>query len=124
MEGAFPFITSGGEERTERSTPHQVMPKQTPSVPKESQVSAPVPKRTTKRRRRRKLKANPTSPTVPIVRAIPAGYEDDDRAIRDLLADGLPVTPANIAYYKALDEELKEAELLSSAIARLHVTHQ
>ena len=100
------------------------MPKQTPSVPKESQVSAPVPKRTTKRRRRRKLKANPTSPTVPTVRAIPAGYEDDDRAIRDLLADGLPVTPANIAYYKALDEELKEAELLSSAIARLHVTHQ
>ena len=123
MEGAFPFVTSGGEERTERSTPHQVMPKQTPSVPKESQVSAPVPKQTKntpKRRRRRKPKANPT---VPVVRTIPAGYEDDARAIRDLIPDGLPVTPENIAYYKELEEELREAEILSSAIRRLHVSH-
>ena len=103
------------------------MPKKTPRQHARSQVSqpraAPIPKQpknTPKWRHRRKLKANPT---IPAIQAIPAGYEDDARAIRELTADGLPVTPEYIQLYKELEEELREAEILSSALGRLHVSH-
>ena len=103
------------------------MPKKTPRQHARSQVSqpraAPIPKQpknTPKWRHRRKLKANPT---VPAIQAIPAGYEDDARAIRELTPDGLPVTPEYIQLYKELEEELREAEILSSALGRLYVSH-
>ena len=90
-----------------------------------SQVShpqaTPVQKRTRKTLKRRLPQPPKARPTAPVVRAIPAGYEDDSRAIQDLIAGGLPVTPEYIQLYKKLEEDMQEAELLSAAFGRLHV---
>ena len=92
-----------------------------------SQVShpraTPVQKRTRKTPKRRLPQPPKARPTAPVVRAIPAGYEDDSRAIQDLIADGLPMTPEYIQLYKKLEEDLREAKLLSTAFGCLHVSH-
>ena len=102
------------------------MPNRNTRPPAQSQVShpraTPVQKRPRKTPTRRLPPPPKARPTAPAVRAIPAGYEDDAKAIRDLLADGLPVTPQYIQLYKQLEEDLQEAEILSAAFGRLHVS--
>ena len=77
-------------------------------------------KKTPKRRHLQQYKARPNAP---VVRAIPAGYEDDSRDIRDLIADGLPVTAEYITLYEKLEDGLRKAEILSAALGRLHMSH-
>ena len=60
---------------------------------------------------------------TPAVRAIPVGYEEDDRIAKELKRDGLPLTAENKALYKELDEEIREGEILRSALNRPQVYH-
>ena len=44
------------------------------------------------------------------MQAIPAGYEEDDRIVKELKRDGLPLTAENKELYKELDEEIQEGK--------------
>ena len=63
----------------------------------------------------RKTKTLPQLPVkkrilTPAVQAIPAGYEEDDRIVKELKRDGLPLTAENKELYKELDEEIQEGK--------------
>ena len=44
---------------------------------------------------------------TPAVQAIPAGYKEDDRIVKEIKRDGLPLTADNKELYKELDEEIR-----------------
>ena len=55
------------------------------------------------------------------MQAIPAGYEEDDRIVKELKRDGLPLTAENKELYKELDEEIREGKILQTALNRTQV---
>ena len=57
------------------------------------------------------------------MQAIPAGYEEDDRIVKELKRDGLPLTAENKELYKELDEEIREGQILQTALNRTQVYH-
>ena len=86
---------------------------------KKTQNQVPRKRRQTERKSKEEKqvtggKKNPHS--APTVCTIPAGYEVDERIVKELRRDGLPVNQANITRYKELDEEIREGELLRLAL--------
>ena len=55
------------------------------------------------------------------MQAIPAGYEEDDRIVKELKRDGLPLTAENKELYKELDEEIREGKILQTALNQTQV---
>ena len=55
------------------------------------------------------------------MQAIPAGYEEDDRIVKEIKRDDLPLTAENKELYKELDEEIQEGKILQTALNRTQV---